>query len=133
LRLSEGLVDFDVVVDCSSGTYIRALARDIGNALGVGGHLTTLRRTSIGSYSIDQASQISDDLTVLPLLESASEIFPAVEISGDQVVDCRHGKPLKLNSEQEVICLSHQGQLVAISKLSDGLYRSLVVLADEEA
>ena len=52
---ADQLVDLDVEVDCSSGTYIRALARDLGEALGVGGHLTSLRRTRVGRFDLDQA------------------------------------------------------------------------------
>lgn len=131
LRVEDRFVDFDVVVDCSSGTYIRALARDIGSALSVGGHLTALRRTSIGKYSIDNASEINPEIALSPMLESAREIFPEIEITSEQVVDVRHGKPLKLSSEIEMVCLSHQGSLIAISKLSGGLYRSQIVLVEE--
>ena len=53
VRRDGGLVDVDVEVDCSSGTYIRALARDVGDALGVGGHLTALRRTRVGGFGLD--------------------------------------------------------------------------------
>ena len=131
LRIDERCVEFDVVVDCSSGTYIRALARDIGSALSVGGHLTALRRTSIGKYSIDNASEITNEVALSPMLESAREIFPEIEITSEQVVDVRHGKPLKLSNELEMVCLSHQGSLVAISKLVEGLYRSQIVLVEE--
>ena len=53
-------IDLDVVVDCSSGTYIRALARDLGAALGVGGHLTALRRTRIGPFDVADAASVDD-------------------------------------------------------------------------
>ena len=59
------LVDVDVEVDCSSGTYIRALARDVGAALEVGGHLTALRRTRVGRFGVDQARSL-DDLAEQP-------------------------------------------------------------------
>ena len=131
LRFDERCVEFDAVVDCSSGTYIRALARDIGSALSVGGHLTALRRTSIGKYSIDNASEITNEVALSPMLESAREIFTEIEITSEQVVDVRHGKPLKLPNELEMAVLSHQGSLVAISKLVDGLYRSQIVLVEE--
>ena len=125
-------LDFDVVVDCSSGTYIRALARDIGNALGVGGHLTRLRRTSIGNYKVEDAHVIGEGIEILPMLQSALEIFPEYEITAAQVVDVRHGKPLGLNIDQEVVSLSYEGELVAISKLSNGLHRSQIVLTEEQ-
>jgi tRNA pseudouridine55 synthase len=133
IRVTGGFLDFDVVVDCSSGTYIRALARDIGNSLGVGGHLTSLRRTSIGNYSVENASDIVEDLAVLPMLDSAKELFPELQITDQQVVDVRHGKPLQLDSQLPILCLSHAGKLIAISSLSNGLYRSQIVLADEES
>ena len=65
-RDADGFVDLDVVVDCSSGTYIRALARDLGAALGVGGHLTALRRTRVGPFDVDGAASV-DDLAGAPL------------------------------------------------------------------
>ncbi len=61
-------VDLDVEVDCSSGTYIRALARDLGAALGVGGHLTALRRTRVGGFGLDQARTL-DELAERPAAE----------------------------------------------------------------
>jgi tRNA pseudouridine55 synthase len=130
-KLSGGFIDFDVVVDCSSGTYIRALARDIGSALGVGGHLTALRRTSIGSYSIEAAQDLGGEIVLTSLLEATAGLYPARELSDAQVVDVHHGKPLKLDSEAEVLALSHQGELVAISAFSNGLYRSQIVVASE--
>ncbi|GGF40146.1 tRNA pseudouridine(55) synthase TruB [Williamsia phyllosphaerae] len=57
-RIADGWFDLDVVVDCSSGTYIRSLARDLGSSLGVGGHLTALRRTAVGPFDLDQATPL---------------------------------------------------------------------------
>lgn len=133
LRVDGGVIDFDVVVDCSSGTYIRALARDIGLALGVGGHLTALRRTSIGSYSLEAAQDLGDEIVLTPLLEATAKLYPIRELSKAEVVDVHHGKPLKLDSDEDVLALSHQGALVAISALSNGLYRSQIVVASEES
>lgn len=131
LRVSGPYVDFDVVVDCSSGTYIRALARDIGSALGVGGHLTALRRTSIGNYSIEAAQELSGEVVLTPLLEASAALYPTREISEEELVSVHHGKPLKLESNSEKLALSHNGKLVAISELSGGLYRSQIVVASE--
>jgi tRNA pseudouridine55 synthase len=93
-----GFVDVDVEVDCSSGTYIRALARDLGENLGVGGHLTALRRTRVGGYRIDDAYR-------LPVLAEAPKLshtideacllaFPRRDITPDEADDARHGRPL---------------------------------------
>jgi tRNA pseudouridine55 synthase len=96
LRRTDRFVDLDVVVDCSSGTYIRALARDLGAALGVGGHLTALRRTRIGPFGIDAAASI-DDLGTTPLrtpAEVGSLVLGALAVSADEARDLRHGKRL---------------------------------------
>lgn len=66
-RRRDQLIDIDVEIDCSSGTYIRALARDLGDALGVGGHVTALRRTRVGRFELDQARSL-DDLAERPAL-----------------------------------------------------------------
>ena len=58
IRPDDDRLDLDVVVECSSGTYVRALARDLGAALGVGGHLTALRRTRVGPFTLDQAADL---------------------------------------------------------------------------
>ncbi len=65
IEIVDQYLEFDVAVDCSSGTYIRALARDLGAALGVGGHLRALRRTRVGGYLVSDASQLDQDPIVL--------------------------------------------------------------------
>src|SRR5271154_5700868 len=82
-----GLLDVDATVRCSSGTYIRALARDLGAALGAGGHLTRLRRTRVGSYRIEAAStleQLAELFDVLPLEEAAAAAFPRRDLNSDE-------------------------------------------------
>jgi tRNA pseudouridine55 synthase len=91
-------VDVDVEVDCSSGTYIRALARDLGAALGVGAHLTALRRTRVGGYGLEHARTL-DDLADHPALscsldEACLLSFPRRDITAEQAVDAAHGRPL---------------------------------------
>jgi tRNA pseudouridine55 synthase len=125
-------IDFDVIVDCGSGTYIRALARDIGNALGVFGHLASLRRTKIGEYQVADAFALESGLVLTPLSESVLQFAPRFEISEQQAIDVRNGKPLKLDSEQQRLSLSCSSDLVAISELRDGLFRSEVVFASEQ-
>jgi tRNA pseudouridine55 synthase len=76
-------VDLDVTVECSSGTYIRALARDLGSALGVGGHLTALRRTRVGAYTLEQArtlDQLEQSFGVLPIADVAAQTFPRFDL-----------------------------------------------------
>lgn len=125
-------LDFEVVVDCASGTYIRALARDIGIALGVGGHLTSLRRTKIGQYQIADAFALEPGLSLTPLTEAVLQFAPRHEISKQQAMDVRNGKPLKLNVDQQRLSLTTESDLVSISSLRDGLFRSEVVFASEQ-
>lgn len=92
------VVDIDVIVDCSSGTYVRALARDLGESLGVCGHLTALRRTRVGGYSLSEALDVPDfeENAAQPELllpaDSASRLLPVVAISPQQAVSLRHGQ-----------------------------------------
>lgn len=77
------VLDLVVSVVCSSGTYIRALARDLGADLGVGGHLTALRRTRVGPYKLDAArtlDQFQEELTVMPVAEAAAAAFPRWDV-----------------------------------------------------
>ncbi|MBW9093688.1 tRNA pseudouridine(55) synthase TruB [Microbacterium jejuense] len=93
---TEGVVDVDVVVDCSSGTYIRSLARDLGAALGVGGHLTALRRTRIGPFDVATAVAV-DAIADAPLLapaEAAAAVLGRFDVTAEEARDLRHGKRL---------------------------------------
>ena len=92
-------LDLDVTVRCSSGTYVRALARDLGAALGVGGHLTALRRTAVGSFGIADAhtlDQLADDFAMVPLSEAARATFPTLELDERAATDVRFGRALEL-------------------------------------
>ncbi|MFA5708945.1 tRNA pseudouridine(55) synthase TruB [Mycolicibacterium sp.] len=98
VRRAGTVVDVDVVVDCSSGTYIRALARDIGVALGVGGHLTALRRTRVGGFGLDQARTL-EQLDQAPQLsysldEACLLAFPRRDLTDEETLDTSHGRPL---------------------------------------
>lgn len=95
-RRGEGHLDLDVIVECSSGTYIRSLARDLGAGLGVGGHLTALRRTRVGPFDVADAVGL-DALEGAPTLtpgDAAGRILPVLEMSTDDARDLRHGKRL---------------------------------------
>ncbi|CAN5528804.1 tRNA pseudouridine(55) synthase TruB [soil metagenome] len=96
-RRDGGFLDLDVVVDSSSGTYIRALARDLGEALGVGGHLTALRRTRIGPFGVVGAASVDDlDATALRApAEVAAAVLGSFPVSADEARDLRHGKRLR--------------------------------------
>jgi tRNA pseudouridine55 synthase len=95
-RAGDGTRDLDVIVDCSSGTYIRALARDLGAALGVGGHLTALRRTRVGPFDASDAVGIDalDGAPTLTAAEAAGRILQPLAVTEDEARDLRHGKRL---------------------------------------
>ena len=99
----EGLIDLDVRVVCSSGTYIRALARDLGEAAGVGGHLTALRRTRVGPYTLAEAEPLAaltalaeagQPVPVLPIAQAAGAAFPRYDADEEQAKAIAHGGPL---------------------------------------
>jgi tRNA pseudouridine55 synthase len=128
--------DFDAVIDCSSGTYIRALARDLGLALGVGGHLTALRRTTIGSYQLDKAQNLdgltAETLEIMPIDQAATQQFRVRALSDQDVIDLRHGKRLRVAGETETeptAAIDSNGHLVAMLTKSGNAAKSLVVFA----
>ena len=89
------MVDLDVVVECSSGTYVRALARDLGAALGAGGHLTALRRTRVGPFSLDEAQGLDGPtVTVTDIAEVARRCFAGLDLTAEQATDVRYGRRL---------------------------------------
>lgn len=98
VRRDGPFLDLDVTVDCSSGTYVRALARDLGAALGVGGHLTALRRTRVGPFTLDHARTVeqlaeSPGLS-LDLATAVATAFPRVDVDDAAATDVRIGRSL---------------------------------------
>ena len=93
------LPDVRITVRCSSGTYIRAIARDLGAALGIGGHLTALRRTAVGSFDLSRShtlDDLADDFTLVPIAAAARASFAVVELTEEQATDVRFGRALDL-------------------------------------
>ncbi|SED38815.1 tRNA pseudouridine synthase B [Nocardioides exalbidus] len=93
------LPEVRISVRCSSGTYVRAIARDVGAALGVGGHLTALRRTAVGSFDLTVArtlEQLADDFSVVPIADAARATFATVDLDEEQAAHVRFGRPLDL-------------------------------------
>ncbi|MEU9887382.1 tRNA pseudouridine(55) synthase TruB [Sphaerisporangium sp. NPDC051017] len=94
VRRDGDAVEVDASVSCSSGTYIRSLARDLGEALGVGGHLTALRRTRVGPYDLSVArtiDQLAQDCAILPMAEAVAAAFPRMDVSEEQARMIGHG------------------------------------------
>jgi tRNA pseudouridine55 synthase len=126
------LLDVAVEVRCSSGTYIRALARDMGEALGVGGHLTRLRRTRVGPYDLSAAhtlDELADQLSVLPLAQAAAAAFPARELTADEARSLSHGGRLPGAGGETgpVAAFGPDGTLIALVQEKDGVARPLAV------
>jgi tRNA pseudouridine55 synthase len=125
-------IDVDVIVACSSGTYIRALARDLGFSLGVGGHLTRLRRTRVGPFNVTDAHTLSDPTLIGSLVgsaEAATRMFPVVEMSAESARDLTQGKRPATNladSSGPLAAISPQGTLIGLVKVASGQLVSLV-------
>lgn len=126
--VAEGHIDVDVEVDCSSGTYVRALARDLGTSLGVHGHLIALRRTRVGSFGIDDAVTIPEDLDaaapgLTSLAEVARTLLPTVHVDAAEATALMQGKtiPTDRSPEQgdEVAVISGD-ELVSIAEVRAG-------------
>ena len=131
--------DLVVVVDCTSGTYIRALARDLGAALGVGGHLTALRRTRVGPFDLAAArtlEQLGEEFLVLPLGEAVDASFPRRELTPSEAIDLSHGKKLSPTGlDAEAVtgpttgAFAPDGRCIALIEDRDGVARASVVFA----
>ncbi|MEY2847490.1 MAG: tRNA pseudouridine(55) synthase TruB [Actinomycetota bacterium] len=130
-RDEAGFLDLDVRVRCSSGTYIRALARDLGWMLRVGGHLTALRRTRIGPFPVEDAA----DLETLDVpharrapAEIATTLFDSMTLDAAQVTDLTHGKRLDVDCADggPIAALAPGGRLVGLLEISAGRAKPLV-------
>jgi tRNA pseudouridine55 synthase len=126
-----GFMDVQVRVECSSGTYIRALARDLGNLLGVGGHITALRRTRVGHFDVTQANSIEElsELRLTDLATAAKQLFPVIELTESEVTDLIHGKRITAKPEVTGLAagLSMSGRLVAVLESVKTDLKSVVV------
>ena len=134
------VVDLDVTVECSSGTYIRALARDLGNALGVGGHLTALRRTHVGPYSLEQArtlEQLAEELDVLDMADAARALMPNRELSPEETTEISFGRRIAAGAapgagataEHPAAAFAPDGSLVALLADAGSFAKPVLVFA----
>ena len=130
--------DLDVAVECSSGTYVRALARDLGAALGVGGHLTALRRTRVGPFRLAhartlaalEARQDGEPALSLPLAEAVAVAFARRDVDGDAAAAVAHGRPLPGSGLPGTYgVFGPDGSVLALMTEHDGRARPVVVLA----
>lgn len=131
-------IALDVVVDCSSGTYIRALARDLGAALGVGGHLTALRRTRIGAFDVAAAVPVDDiaETSLVKPATAASVVVGALAVGAEEARDLRHGKRIdgggRLTGERAA-AIDPDGRLVGIVERRGTQLKSVMNMPEEVA
>ncbi|MET8132590.1 MULTISPECIES: tRNA pseudouridine(55) synthase TruB [unclassified Streptomyces] len=128
------VLDLVVSVVCSSGTYIRAIARDLGADLGVGGHLTALRRTRVGPYKLDSArtlDQLQEELTVMPIAEAAAAAFPRWDVdtrrAGLLLNGVRLDMPDEYTGKGTVAVFDPEGRFLALVEEQKGKAKSLAV------
>jgi tRNA pseudouridine55 synthase len=134
IRRDGEMLDMDAAVTCSSGTYIRALARDLGAALGVGGHLTALRRVRSGSYRIEAArtlDELAAHFAVTPLAEAAAAAFPRLDLTEDEARRVAHGARLPAAAlpagPGPAAVFGPDGALIALMHSEEGQGRPLAV------
>lgn len=116
------LLDVDVEVTCSTGTYIRALARDVGATLGVGGHLSALRRTRVGAFDLTSArglAELETDFTMTPLDEVAAATFARRDVAADEAAALSHGGTLPASGMGDVVVAAFGPGDVFIALLED--------------
>lgn len=124
-------IDVDATVRCSSGTYIRALARDLGADLGIGGHLTALRRTEVGPFSVDGALPLArlaegDPGELLAPAAVARALFPELPLTDQQAIDLGHGKRLEVDGAPDArlaAAIDPSGRLVGLVEVKRGATR----------
>ncbi|MGI8433937.1 MAG: tRNA pseudouridine(55) synthase TruB [Nocardioidaceae bacterium] len=136
VRRRGGFVDVDVDVECSTGTYVRALARDVGDRLGVGGHLTALRRTRVGPYPLESAfgleslsDRVAEELPVVPLVQAAHDNFATHVLSDDQVVAVRNGRAVTtdLGATGPVAVFDAGGEFLALYEHKGEIAKAVAV------
>ncbi len=131
-RLSDS-IEIDIEVTCSAGTFIRAIARDCGDALGVGGHLNSLRRTRVAGFALDKsislASLKAGEFATLPLVDVARTILPARELALDEVNELSFGRALSTNPDGAIYAAISGPNLIALLCNKDGLAKPIAVFA----
>ena len=124
------VLDLDVSLRCSSGTYVRAIARDLGARLGVGGHLTALRRTVVGPFDLDLArtlDQLSEEFTMVPIAAAARRSFPAVDLDESHAADVRFGRRLDVPLDTLSAVFAPDGEFLALYEPRDDGARAVAV------
>jgi tRNA pseudouridine55 synthase len=134
IRHKDATTLVDIAVTCSAGTYIRAIARDLGAELNVGGHLNVLRRTRVAGFTLDQAVDIAQlkggSFTTLGLADVARATFAVRDLNVEEVRELSFGRPLTANVGDEIFAaLSPDNRLIALLKNSVDKAKPVAVFA----
>jgi tRNA pseudouridine55 synthase len=134
IRQSADKIEVDIEVTCSAGTFIRAIARDCGAALGVGGHLNSLRRSRVAGFGLDRAVTLqqlkSGEFSTLDLADVARATFPVREIALDEKLELSFGRTLSANSDNQIYAgISAANELIALLQNVDGKAKPIAVFA----
>jgi tRNA pseudouridine55 synthase len=134
IRQSAGKIEVDIEVTCTAGTFIRAIARDCGAALGVGGHLNSLRRSRVAGFGLDRAVTLqqlkSGEFSTLDLADVARATFPVREIALDEKLELSFGRTLSANSDNQIYAgISAANELIALLQNVDGKAKPIAVFA----
>jgi tRNA pseudouridine55 synthase len=127
-------IEIDIEVTCSAGTFIRAIARDCGDSLGVGGHLNSLRRTRIAGFGLDRAVTLdrlkSKSFDTLDIADVARATFAVREIALDEKIELSFGRALEANPDTKIYAgIDGSNQLIALLQNVDGKAKPLAVFA----
>ena len=127
IRHTADAIEVEITVTCSAGTYIRAIARDLGDKLKIGGHLISLRRTLVSPFSIEQCQSVKD-AELIPVGEVIEKLFPIRKLELSQSREISFGRVIEQNSSEEVFAaIDNLGNFVAL--LQNKLQGNLVVAA----
>jgi tRNA pseudouridine55 synthase len=134
IRHLESTTEVDIDVTCSAGTFIRAIARDLGDELKVGGHLRALRRTRVAGFALDVATSIEDlkakNFTALHLTDVARRTFDARELTVEEVRELSFGRPLSPSSAEGIVAgISVENELIALLKNESDKAKPVAVFA----
>ena len=131
IRVGE-FVDLDIDVQCSSGTYIRAIARDLGAKLGVGGHLTSLRRSEVEPFTLNDVTELEKP-TIKPLAHSLSGLMPIRNVSTEERREISFGRKISFSDFSGVGIAQFDGEVIAIIENKDGGAQPLSVFMKESS
>jgi tRNA pseudouridine55 synthase len=133
IRRIDNAIEVDIEVTCSAGTFIRAIARDCGNALAVGGHLNSLRRTRVAGFGLEKAISLASlkagEFSTLGLVDVARTTFSARELALDEVNELSFGRPLSANPDEAIYAAISGQDLIALLCNKDGLAKPIAVFA----